>query len=301
MHQRVTWVIGNWKQNHRPAAAKACAEAVAGGVAEALGGKSPMAGEVRLGSARVAWVIGSVADAPSGKSPMAGGLRVGIAPPYLSIEAARPYTRPEHPVVLFAQDVAAQDEGAFTGEVGPAMLREAGVEGAIVGHSERRQHYGETDALVAAKLAAALQAGLVGVLCVGERLESRDAGTHESTVISQLSISLSKVTPELVDERLVIAYEPVWAIGTGRNATPGQAAEMHAAIRRFMHTSFGQAGADRSILYGGSVKPGNAAELIAAGDVDGFLVGGASLDPASFLGIVRASATTARPAPQASP
>jgi triosephosphate isomerase len=220
---------------------------------------------------------------------------VAIAPPYLSIEAVRPQTRQSGTVVLFAQDVAAQDEGAFTGEVGPAMLLDAEVGGAIVGHSERRQYFGEDDALVAAKLAAALGAGLVGVLCVGERLEAREAGTHESTVISQLSASLSKVTPELVNERLVIAYEPVWAIGTGRNATPEQAAQMHVAIRRWLRERFGEAGAGRSILYGGSVKPGNAAELIAAGDIDGFLVGGASLDPSSVLGIVRASATTPRP------
>lgn len=267
MHPRVTWVIGNWKQNHRPAAAKVCAEAVADGVAEALSNPHPTAGEIR----------------------------VGIAPPYLSLEVVRPYTRLDDTVVLFAQDVAAQDEGAFTGEVGPAMLRDAEVEGALVGHSERRQHYGEPNALIAAKVAAALEARLVCVLCVGERLEARDAGTHESTVLSQLSESLAQVRPEHVDEHLVLAYEPVWAIGTGRNATPAQAAEMHLAIRRFLRERFGQAGADRSILYGGSVKPSNAAELIAAGDVDGFLVGGASLDPASFLGIVRAAATTARP------
>ncbi len=269
MSTRTTWVIGNWKQNHRRAAAKVCAEAVADGVAEALSNPHPTAGETR----------------------------VGIAPPYLSLDAVLPCTRLDDTVVLFAQDVAAQDEGAFTGEVGPAMLLDAEVEGAIVGHSERRQHYGETDALIAAKVAAALEARLVCVLCVGERLEARDAGTHESVVIAQLSEALSQIPRERIDEHLVVAYEPVWAIGTGRNATPEQAAQMHAAIRRVLRERFGQAGADRSILYGGSVKPGNAAALIAAGDVDGFLVGGASLDPASFLGIVRAAATTARPSP----
>lgn len=273
MHHRVTWVIGNWKQNHRPAAAKVCAEGVANGVAEALSNPDPTSGEIR----------------------------VGIAPPYLSLEAARPYTRLDDTVFLLAQDVAAQDEGAFTGEVGPAMLRDAEVEGAIVGHSERRQWFAEGGALIASKVEATLRGGLYCVLCVGEQLESRDAGTHESTVISQLSEALSRVEPELVGERLVLAYEPVWAIGTGRVATPEQAAQMHATMRRFMLERFGPAGADRSILYGGSVKPGNAAELIAAGDVDGFLVGGASLDPTSFLGIVRAAATTARPDRQPSP
>jgi triosephosphate isomerase (TIM) len=269
MHHRITWVIGNWKQNHRPAAAKVCAEAVVDGIGEVLSNPHPTAGEIR----------------------------VGLAPPYLSLEAVRPYTRLDDTVVLFAQDVAAQDEGAFTGEVGPAMLRDAEVEGALVGHSERREHYGEGDALLAAKVAATLAGGLFCVLCVGERLEARDEGIHESTVISQLSEALSRVKPEQVDAHLVIAYEPVWAIGTGRNATPEQAARMHVTIRGFLRERFAQAGADRSILYGGSVKPGNAAELLAAGDVDGFLVGGASLDPASFLAIVRAAATTARPEP----
>ena len=264
---RITWVLGNWKQNHRPAAAKTCAQGVADGVASALTDPHPSAGEVR----------------------------VGIAPPYLSLAAALPFTRNDETVFLLAQDVGAQDSGAFTGEVGPAMLVEAEIEGAIVGHSERRAYYGEDDALVAAKLQASLGAGLVTVLCVGERLEARDAEEHESTVISMLSAAFSNVEPERVNDRLVIAYEPVWAIGTGRTASPEQAAQMHATIRRFMGERFGSAGSDRSILYGGSVKPGNAADLIAAGDVDGFLVGGASLDPESFLAIVRAAATTARP------
>ena len=266
-HHRVTWVIGNWKQNHRPAAAKVCAEAIADGVGGALSNPHGSAGEVR----------------------------VGIAPPYLSLEVARPYTRLDDTVFLFAQDCAAQDEGAFTGEVGPAMLRDAEVEGALVGHSERRACFHEDDALIAAKLRGVLASGLVGVLCVGEALPAREAGEHESTVISQLSGALSNLDSKLVSERLVLAYEPVWAIGTGRTATPEQAAQMHATIRSWMRERFGAAGADRSILYGGSVKPGNAAELLAAGDVDGFLVGGASLDPASFLAIVRAAATTPRP------
>ncbi|MEM9459511.1 MAG: triose-phosphate isomerase [Myxococcota bacterium] len=264
---RITWVLGNWKQNHRPAAARVCAQGVADGVADALSNPHATAGEIR----------------------------VGIAPPYLSLAAALPATRHDDTVYLLAQDVAAQDEGAFTGEVGPAMLVDAEVEGAIVGHSERRAYYGEDDALVASKLSASLNAGLVTVLCVGERLEARDAGEHESTVISQLSAALAQVKPEHMGPRLVIAYEPVWAIGTGRTATPDQAASMHGAIRGWLRERFGSDGADRSVLYGGSVKPGNAADLIAAGDVDGFLVGGASLDPTAFLAIVRAAATTARP------
>lgn len=263
---RSTWVLGNWKQNHLREAAAACARGVADGVPAA------------------------VANA----HPSAGAIRVGIAPPYLSIDAVRPYTRPAADVWLLAQDVAAQDEGAHTGEVGPAMLREAGVHGAIVGHSERRASLGDTDALVAAKLLAALRGDLTAVLCVGERLDAREAGQHETTVISQLSAAFDDVDSSLVGERLVLAYEPVWAIGTGRVASPEQAAQMHRTIRGFMGERFGEAGRGRSILYGGSVKPDNAAALVAAGDVDGFLVGGASLDPSSFVAIVRAAAETPR-------
>jgi triosephosphate isomerase len=172
------------------------------------------------------------------------------------------------------------------------MVRDTGAEGAIVGHSERRAHFGDTDDLVARKLGCALTAGLTVVLCVGEQLDSRDAGTHETTVISQLSAAFSEVTPEQCNERLVLAYEPVWAIGTGRTATPQQAAAMHATIRAWLGERLGAAGADRSILYGGSVKPNNAASLLDAGDVDGFLVGGASLDPTTFLAIVQAAASS---------
>jgi triosephosphate isomerase len=260
----VRWVLGNWKQNHLPVVAAATARAVADGLAAATAGSD---------------------------------VRVGIAPPFLSLAAARPATRPHTPVWLLAQDCGAQDAGAFTGEVGPAMLAAAGVEGAIVGHSERRQHYGEGDALVGSKLRAALSGGLTAVLCVGERVEARKAGEHETVVISQLSGAFSDLPLERVDARLVIAYEPVWAIGTGLVATPEQAAGMHRTIRAWMRDRFGAAGADRSILYGGSVKPDNAADLVAAGDVDGFLVGGASLEAGSFLAITRATATTPFPTP----
>jgi triosephosphate isomerase len=267
MMSRVTWILGNWKQNHARAAAAACARQVAESLETASRGAHASAGEVR----------------------------VGIAPPYLSIDAARPFTRPHQPLWLFAQDVAAQDDGAFTGEVGPAMLREAGVEGSIVGHSERRSFFGDTDALVGDKLSAALSGGLTAVLCIGERLEAREAGEHESTVISQLDEAFAKVDSSLVGPSLVLAYEPVWAIGTGRVASPEQAAQMHRTIRGFLRERFAETGAGRSILYGGSVKPDNAAALVATGDVDGFLVGGASLDPTAFVAIVRAAAETERP------
>jgi len=261
------WILGNWKQNLLREAAGQCAAAVAADLGDALG------------------------DAAS------DAVRVGIAPPYLSIHAAVEHCQPATPLWLLAQDCGAQDSGAFTGEVGPAMLKDAGVGATIIGHSERRAGFGDDDTVVAAKLNAALSGGLTVVLCVGEGLESRDAGEHESTVISQLSGAFSDLESRsgiaAISERLVVAYEPVWAIGTGRTATPDQASAMHATIRAWMAERFGDAGRDRSILYGGSVKPGNAAELIAAPDVDGFLVGGASLDPSSFLAIVRAAAQPA--------
>jgi len=263
----VTWILGNWKQNHASAAAQTCAKSIAEGL-----------------SAATAATQASVLD-----------LRVGIAPSYLSLSAAKPFTRPQSPVWLLAQDCAAQEEGAFTGEVGAGMLKEAGVEAVILGHSERRALFGEDSAFVARKVANALSRDLTVVLCIGEPLEIRDAGTHESFVLSQLSDSLAQVKPEQMGERLTLAYEPVWAIGTGRTASPEQARDMHKAIRTWMTKTYGQSGTDRSILYGGSVKPSNAGELIAAGNIDGFLIGGASLDPASFLAIVRAAAQTARP------
>lgn len=262
---RTTWVIGNWKQNLLRASATALARAIASGLGDARGA--------------------------------AEGLRVGIAPTYLALDAVEPHTGEDpRSLQLLAQDVAAQEQGAFTGEVGPAMLAEAGVSAVIVGHSERRAHFGDTDALVARKLICALEAGLDAVLCVGERLEQRDAGEHESTVISQLYAALGKLPRELPARRVTIAYEPVWAIGTGRTATPQQASSMHAAIRGWL-TDQQLAGADRSLLYGGSVKPGNAAELLAAGEIDGFLVGGASLDAQSLLAIVSAASAHASSSP----
>ena len=253
---RTRWTIGNWKQNLLRGAAEELATAVVGDLPEPV--------------------------AEGGKQ-----VRVGIAPSYVALDVVRPWVRPQGPLFLFAQDVAAQDEGAFTGEVGPDMLRDAGVHGAIVGHSERRTLFGETDASVARKVQLALEAELRVVLCIGEGLAIRESGDHENFVVSQLSAALSQLPRELIGERLILAYEPIWAIGTGKTATPRDAAAMHRKLRAWMEQHFGSAGADRSILYGGSVKPNNAAALMAAGDVDGFLVGGASLEAEAFLQIVR--------------
>jgi triosephosphate isomerase (TIM) len=183
-------------------------------------------------------------------------------------------------VALGAQNVSEHAQGAYTGEVSAAMLVEFGCRYVIVGHSERRQLFGESDAQVAVKFAAARGAGLIPILCVGETLEQRDAGRTEEVVGRQLEAVLSKVK----FENAVLAYEPVWAIGTGRNATPEQAQAVHAFLR-------GKLNADVSILYGGSVKAQNAAAIFAMPDVDGGLIGGASLVAEDFLAILRAAGT----------
>jgi triosephosphate isomerase len=175
--------------------------------------------------------------------------------------------------------------GAHTGEVAADMLQDAGADFVIVGHSERRQMYGDTDALVQAKARSGLDAGLTVIVCVGESLEERDAGNAENVVQTQLSGSLSGLTGEDM-RRIIIAYEPVWAIGTGRTATPEQAQEMHAFIRRFLAHRYGAQSAEAiRILYGGSVKPDNVAALMKQPDIDGALVGGASLQAESFAQI----------------
>jgi len=190
-------------------------------------------------------------------------------------------------VMVAAQDCAAQNDfGAHTGEVAPVMLKDVGCSHVIIGHSERRQFYGETDSSVNRKAKAAIATGLVAIVCVGESLEEREAGNAENIVKRQLLAGLEGLT--VADtERIIIAYEPVWAIGTGKTATPEQAQEMHGYIRSKLAESHGSEAADSiSILYGGSVKPENIADLMVQPDVDGALVGGACLDPVSFSQIV---------------
>jgi len=189
---------------------------------------------------------------------------VVICPPYVSLAAAV-----DAGVTVYAQNAHWERDGAYTGEVSAAMLAELGVRGSIIGHSERRQHFCETDETVRLRAEAVLDAGLGVIACLGETEGEREAGATEEVLRRQVA-----VLPE--HERLVIAYEPVWAIGTGRTASPQQAQEAHALIKS-LHAA--------QVLYGGSVKPDNAAELLAQPDVDGALVGGASLDPTSFLAI----------------
>jgi triosephosphate isomerase len=226
--------------------------------------------------------VGLAADVVRATDDATGAVGVAVCPPAVWLDAVAERLRGSG-VRLGAQNVHPEDAGAFTGEVSPPMLRDLGVHYAIVGHSERRQLFGETSAFVAEKVRAAQAAGLVPILCVGETLEERESGDAEATVLDQLASSLEGVG----SADLVVAYEPVWAIGTGQTATPDQAQAMHAAIRGALAERF--PGADIDILYGGSVKPGNAAELFAQPDLDGALVGGASLDAESFAAIVAAA------------
>jgi triosephosphate isomerase (TIM) len=200
------------------------------------------------------------------------GLDVVVCPPYLSLAVAVQLLAGTE-IAVAAQNVHWEHEGAYTGEISARMLREVGVYGTIVGHSERRQYFGETDEAVGKRVNAALQAGLFVIACVGETEEERETGKTEDVLRRQLSV----LEP---DDNLVVAYEPVWAIGTGKTATPQMAQEAHSFIKSLL---------DVPALYGGSVKPENAGELLAQPDLDGALVGGASLDLESFTAICLAA------------
>ncbi|HEX8380714.1 MAG TPA: triose-phosphate isomerase [Allosphingosinicella sp.] len=214
----------------------------------------------------------------------ASGVDVAICPPFTLLPLAVPRAGG---LLIGAQDCHSNDSGAHTGNVSAPMLKEAGARLAIVGHSERRADQSESDALVRAKAEAALRHGLLAIVCVGESEAEREAGSALDRVRAQLAGSI----PELPGEaELVVAYEPIWAIGTGRTATPADVAEVHSAIRESLIARFGDAGGRIRILYGGSVNAGNAAELFAVDDVDGGLVGGASLTAAQFVPIVEAAA-----------
>jgi len=240
-------VIGNWKMN----TTREDAIALARGVVDGLGGDTQ-------------------------------GVGVGIAPPFPFLDAVRAVVEGS-PVELVAQSCHANPKGAHTGETSVAMLASVGVQRVIVGHSERRAQCAEDDAVVRAKIQAVLDAGLRPVVCVGETLEERESGRHEDVVRRMVTAALDGLS---ADERarLAIAYEPVWAIGTGKTASPEQAGSMH----QFIGSLLG--GDDLPILYGGSVKPSNIHTLAQTPGIDGALVGGASLDPDSFIAIVRGAA-----------
>lgn len=211
-------------------------------------------------------------------------------PPALAFHAAQEALDDRPDIQLGVQNIHSADNGAFTGENSAAMARDAGAHLVLVGHSERRHVFGETDEQCAEKCAAAERAGLTPLLCVGETLEQRERGFDEvkAVVSRQLRVGLSKLSPGDAADTL-IAYEPVWAIGTGKNATPEDASEVHAVIRRELREMLGERSGAVHILYGGSVNPGNAESLLKASDVDGLLVGGASLDANSWLAIVQSA------------
>lgn len=212
-------------------------------------------------------------------------VNLAVCPPFVYLEAVRGAIAGT-PVGLGAQNMYHLSSGAFTGEISPAMLKEAGCKYVILGHSERRHIFKETNGDVNKKVLAAFAAGLVPIVCVGEQLTEREAGRTEAVIREQFDGSLAGVSADQM-RGAVIAYEPVWAIGTGKVATPAQAEEVHAGLRKLLESRYNvEVAAAVRIQYGGSVKPDNAAELLAQPNIDGALVGGASLKAADFLGII---------------
>lgn len=245
-------IAGNWKMNVKPSEAAALVKAVA---------------EATAGFANV---------------------EVACCTPAIDIPAAVAAAAGTH-VGIGGENCHWKDSGAYTGEISTPMLVDAGAKYVIVGHSERRQYFGETDETVNLRARAAMAAGLTAIVCIGETLEERDAGKLEEVIVRQMEKGLAGMTAADCD-RLVLAYEPVWAIGTGRTATPDQAQEVHALVRATLARLVGAEAAEGvRIQYGGSMKPGNAAELLAKKDIDGGLIGGAALKAADFAAIVAAA------------
>jgi triosephosphate isomerase len=216
---------------------------------------------------------------------LAGECDIVIAPPFVSIPSAS-ILLADSPVALSAQNASEQEKGAFTGEVSTAMLKETGVQHVILGHSERRSIYGEGDQLINAKVKKCLAEGLHPIFCIGETLEERESGKLQEVLRRQVSGGLAGLSNDDMST-VVLAYEPVWAIGTGVTATPEQAQEAHAFVRTLVGEQFGKEVAEATrIQYGGSVKPSNSADLMAREDIDGVLVGGASLEAESFRDLI---------------
>jgi triosephosphate isomerase len=249
VHPRRPIIVGNWKLNKTISAALELATAVK----NVLGGLQ--------------------------------GLEVGIAPPFTALAAVKKRLEGSR-LILAAQNCYFEDQGAFTGEVSAPLLADAGCTHVIVGHSERRQFFGDDDALVNKKVRAVLRAGLTPILCVGELLSEREAGRTTEVVSRQLRGGLEGVVATAAAP-LVVAYEPVWAIGTGKVATTAQAQEVHGFLRGKLKEMYGEVADSIRIQYGGSVKPDNISGLMAQPDIDGALVGGASLDAESFIGILK--------------
>ena len=214
-------------------------------------------------------------------------VEVVVAPPFLSLQAVVDSARGSA-VAVYAQNLHEKDSGAFTGEVSASMLEEIDAQGVILGHSERRQYFGETDKALQQKVPRALEAGLIPILCVGETEEERERGDTERKLRHQVQAGLEKLSGDQLGA-IAIAYEPIWAIGTGLTATPEQAQDAIAFVRALVQGFDKEAGTQVRILYGGSMKADNAPELLAQPDIDGGLIGGASLDPDSFAAIVEAA------------
>lgn len=244
-----------------------------------VAGNWKMNGTAESGKALVEGIKAGLGDVTS---------EVAICPPFVYSIQVRDLVAGSA-VALGAQDVSQHGNGAYTGEISSSMLTDIGCEYVILGHSERRAYYGENDELVAEKVVAAHKAGLKPILCVGELLEERESGETETVVARQLDVLLDSAEGMAALENAVIAYEPVWAIGTGKTATPEQAQDVHAFIRGRIASKDAALAERIRILYGGSVKGGNAAELFAKADIDGGLIGGASLDAGEFLTICRAA------------
>jgi len=252
MTSRIPMIAGNWKMN--------------------------------LTLREAAQLVKAVADGIQGLD----GVDVLVAPPFTALTTVKEAIG-SSPIFLAGQNMHWEEQGAFTGEVSAAMLADAGCTHVILGHSERRTLFGESDELINRKAAAAVKKGLLPIVCIGETLEEREKDLTVSVIERQLGLSLRNFREEKkIPATLILAYEPVWAIGTGRTATPEQAQEVHQFVRQWLRDHFGKQPAESiRILYGGSVKPDNVKELMSKPDIDGALVGGASLKPESFLPMVR--------------
>lgn len=212
-------------------------------------------------------------------------LNIAVCPAFTVLETSSKVLRGSN-IAIGSQDISAKDSGAYTGEISAKMLLDIGVKYAIVGHSERRQYHGETDALINAKAKKALSSGVLPIVCIGETLEERESGRMNDVITTQTKGSLAGLTAEEII-KTTIAYEPVWAIGTGKTATPAQAQEVHALIRKLLTEAYGAEVAEQVIIqYGGSVKPDNSNELMNQKDIDGALVGGASLEVEVFYNLI---------------
>ncbi|MDR2200716.1 MAG: triose-phosphate isomerase [Puniceicoccales bacterium] len=242
-------IIGNWKMNKTPSQSLPLVEELVASVK-----KSPLQREVRL----------------------------AICPPFTSLDRLSALLK-DSPIALGAQNLYAAEEGAFTGEISPSMLRDLGVSYVIIGHSERRSIFKESDALIRNKIDIAQRHQLTPILCLGETLAERERGAAKEVIERQMDLALEGIR----EHNLIIAYEPIWAIGTGKTATPSMAQEMHAFIRHLLEKQFPEVGKKIAILYGGSMKPDNAAELLAQRDICGGLIGGASLVAGDFMAIAR--------------